>query len=221
MGGAPGGVGCTVGAPWRRGPLEMSDRTWTSQGTVGSWRAPKAASTLERPKFFLIEDGGCNFTSTRDTFRKLLDGRPMQEVLPISVSQYVPDTHLIDTFTTHPHRVRDPTMAEWHVVAASPVTSELIAKLGLLGGQEGHAHRLKGLARCLRNSRRLTQKQVRPPAPPPRPPTRPPPRPLSAAARLPTTSPTPPPRVHWHGNADDLVAPSFFPPFPLPSSKQE
>ena len=75
----------------------------------------------------------------------------MQDVLPISISLYVPDTQIVDALASHPLRVRSPLQADWHIVGATPATSALLAELGELGGSTAHTARMHALAACLRD----------------------------------------------------------------------
>jgi hypothetical protein len=74
---------CRVGAPWKKGPLNVTERTYAPLRGSTTWRTPRSEVPFERASFFLLEEDGCNFTSSRQTFTKLLAGRPMQEVRAI------------------------------------------------------------------------------------------------------------------------------------------
>eukprot|EP00966_Prymnesium_polylepis_P193361 4482038-Prymnesium_polylepis.1 len=136
-------------SPKRPCPLAskpLQARSFRPSAVDVGWRAPRAARSRPRVKFFLLEARGCNSSAVRRTMRTALDGRPLQRVLPISLSQYLADLALVDELERHPMRTRDPAKAGWTIVAAAPVTSQYVEKLGLLGGADGHVARMRALA---------------------------------------------------------------------------
>ena len=133
---------------------KLERRSYGPSAVDVGWQAPLAARAEPRPSFYLLDAGGCNSSETRRVMRAVLDGRPMQKVLPIVWSQYLADLAIVDEIEKHPLRTMDPAQAGWHIVAAAPVTSELLATLGLLGGQPQHEARMEKLGHCLRNNRR-------------------------------------------------------------------
>ena len=140
----------------------LEERTY-EPSTAYDWRPPPAAMNERGTRFYLHEfDNACGDSrKTRHAFRKLLGGRPMQEVLPIAMSQYVPDTHLMDAFEQHPCRTHNPAHADWHVISAVPATSDALGGLGLLGGPAGHQQRMQDLGKCLLANRHWAQRGVR------------------------------------------------------------
>eukprot|EP00966_Prymnesium_polylepis_P099651 2307835-Prymnesium_polylepis.1 len=90
-------------------PTTVAERSFVPQANGTSWRAPRAVTGRPRARFYLHEAGGCNFSMSRRTLSHVLAGRPLQEVLPVSLSQYVADTYLLDALALHPNRVASPT----------------------------------------------------------------------------------------------------------------
>ena len=128
-------------------------RSYTPRPQTSSWQAPPEAAALERPRFFLHDSDGCDFRSSRTALKRLLSGRSMQDILPVSKSQYVPDSNIIDALTTHPLRTNSPLEVDWHIIGATPATSALLGELGQLGGLTGHGARMHALATCLHEHR--------------------------------------------------------------------
>lgn len=106
------------GAPDRSLPADVK----------GSWRASGVhASPL--PRFFLHADSGANFSAVARALRGMIGRRKAEEVIPIAFSQYLVDMPLVEALLTHPRRVMNPREASWHILAALPFASRLLALL--------------------------------------------------------------------------------------------
>ncbi len=90
-----------------------------------AWHAAAAASDRPLPTFYLHDSGACNFSVVRHGLRSFIGDRLAEEVVPIAFSQYLVDLPLIEALEDHPRRVRDPSAADWHVLAAMPFASRL------------------------------------------------------------------------------------------------
>lgn len=107
-----------------------------------------------------------NSSEVRSSLEKLLAGRPAELVLPNDWTQHLLDTPLLEALMVSPQRIsansafellnrsngdswREGMTTTWHVVGAVPFTSYIIGKLGLLGGPQGHARRMRDLQKAL------------------------------------------------------------------------
>ena len=94
-----------------------------------------------------------NSSEVRGSLERLLAGRPAELVLPNDWTQHLLDTPLLEALMVSPNRNGDcregMTTTTWHVVGAVPFTSYIIGKLGLLGGPQGHARRMRDLQKAL------------------------------------------------------------------------
>ena len=61
--------------------------------------------------------------------RRILGKRLAEEVIPIAFSQYLVDLPLVEALMIHPRRVMRPQDAAWHILAAMPFASRLLALL--------------------------------------------------------------------------------------------
>lgn len=113
------------------------------------WRAPQVVRTHKLPRFYLVNESGCDFGDVRTAIHKLSAGRQLQDVLPYLYAQHLVDVPLVDALSHHPQRSSSWSSAEWHIIAATPLASEVIQHLGLLNGVQGHTARMNGLVHCL------------------------------------------------------------------------
>ena len=75
------------------------------------------------------EAGGSNFSDVRRALRSFIGGKLAEEVVPISFSQYLVDLPIVEALEVHPRRTSHPEHADWHILAATPFASRLLALL--------------------------------------------------------------------------------------------
>ena len=103
-----------------------------------------------RPRFYLHDSGGFNFSAVLRGVSEVLAGRPPDVVWPVGEGQYLIEPPLLHALAASPHRTRDPDQAAIHVLSVAPWASMLLA--ARRGEPAAHAVRMQRAAETLRTN---------------------------------------------------------------------
>ena len=99
----------------------------------------RALQTKGLPSFYLLQSDGCNFDKVRAALRGMVGGHWQEERIPITFAQYLVDIPLLAALEAHPRRTLDPTTADWHILAATPFASMVLAAMQGNVSADGHS----------------------------------------------------------------------------------